>query len=77
VSMLATIESAWYGCSIGFDLLLQMLDVIIVGVSVSFAEGCVGEVHLTIVDGFVLCVCGHGQSLKGLFNGMITYKLYY
>ena len=61
-----------------------MLDVIVGGVSVSFAEGCVGEVHLTVVDGFFLCVCCHGQSLNGLFNclnglfnGMITYKLYY
>ncbi len=47
-----------------------MLDVNIGGVSVNFAEGCVGEVHLTVVDGFVLCVCGHGQSLNGLFNGL-------
>ena len=35
-----------------------------------------GEVHLTIVDGFVLCVCGHDWSLNGLFNRMMTYKLY-
>ncbi len=45
-----------------------MLDVIIGGVSVNLAEGCVGEVHLTVVDGFVLCVCCHGQSLNGLFK---------
>ena len=77
MSMLATPESARYGCSIGFDLLVQMLDVAIGGVSVNFAEGCVGEVHLAIVDGFVLCVCGHGRGLNGLFNRLITYKLYY
>jgi len=76
VSMLATTESARYGCSIGFDLLVQMLDVVIGGVSVNFAEGYVGEVHLAIVDGFVLCVCGHDWSLNGLFNRMITYKLW-
>jgi len=54
-----------------------MLDVVIGGVSVTFAEGYVGEVHLAIVDGFVLCVCGHDWSLNGLLNRVITYKLCY
>ena len=35
------------------------------------------KMHLAIVDGFVLFVCGHDWSLNGLFNRMITYKLYY
>ena len=43
----------------------------------NFAEGFVGEIHLAIVDGFVLGVCGHGRSLNGLSNRMITDKLYY
>ena len=78
MSMLATPESARYGCSIGFDLLVQMLNVVRGKVSVNFAEDYVGEVHLAIaiVDGFVLCVCGHDWSLNGLFNRMITSKLY-
>jgi len=59
VSMSATTESARCGCSIGFNLLVHVLDVGIREVSVDCAEGCVSEVHLAIVDGFVLWVCGH------------------
>jgi len=68
VSMLATTESAQYGCSIGFDLLVHLLDVGIRGVSVDCAEGCVSEVHFAIVVRFVLWVYGHDWSLNRLFN---------
>ena len=77
MSMSANTESARYGCSIGFDLIAHVLDAGIRGVSVDCAEGCVSEVHFAIVDGFVLWICGHDWDLNGLFNRMITYKLYY
>ena len=66
--MLATTESARYGCRIGFDLFVNVLDVGIRWVSVDCAEGRVGEVHFAIVDRFVLWVCGHDWSLNRLFN---------
>jgi len=68
VSMSVTTESVRCGCSIGFDLLVQVLDVGIRGVSVDCAEGCVSEVHFAIVDGFVLWVCDHDWSLNRLLD---------
>ncbi len=49
--MSAITESAQYGCRIGFDLLVHVLEVDIGGVSVEFAEGCVCEVHRVCLVG--------------------------
>ena len=54
-----------------------MLDVGVRGISVDSAEGCVCELNRSIVDGLVVRECGHDCRLNGLFNRMITYKLYY
>ena len=54
-----------------------MLNVGVRGISVDSAEGCVCEINLSIVNGLVVRECGHDCRLNGLFNRMITYKLYY
>jgi len=51
MSMSATTESAQYGCTIGFDLLVTCVRGRYSGVSVEFAEGYVCEVHRVCLVG--------------------------